>query len=110
MRVVVVLLALLIVLQAREKLKYLEKPVEGAENELVFDQKQFWFNQILDHFDYKSTAYWKQRYYVIDNYFNPKVGPVILFICGEYTCNGVPESRQWPVVMAQRWQGLILVL
>lgn len=47
---------------------------------------------------------------MIDNYFNPKVGPVFLFICGEYTCNGVPEARQWVVVMAQRLQGIVITL
>ena len=49
---------------------------------MVYDQKQYWFDQILDHYDYKSTTLWKQRYYVVDNYFNPNVGPVILYICG----------------------------
>lgn len=47
---------------------------------------------------------------MIEDYFNPKVGPVFLFICGEYTCSGVPAARQWVVTMAQRLQGLVLVL
>jgi hypothetical protein len=64
----------------------------------------------LDHYDYRTTTHWKQRYFVIEDYFKPNVGPVILYICGEYTCNGVPESRQWPIVMAQRLMGLVLVL
>lgn len=41
-----------------------------------------WFDQILDHYDYLSSVYWKQRYYVIDTYFNPNNGPVLLYICG----------------------------
>jgi hypothetical protein len=65
---------------------------------------------VLDHFDYRATTFWKQRYWVIDNYFNPKIGPVYLFICGEYVCQGVPEQRQWVVTLAQKTQGLILVL
>ena len=64
----------------------------------------------MDHFDYKTTTTWKQRYHVIENFFNPNVGPVILYICGEYTCNGVPEARQWPILMAQRWQGLVIAV
>lgn len=65
---------------------------------------------MIDHYDYSSAKKFSQRYYVVDNYFNPKVGPVFLFICGEYTCNGVPEARQWVIVMAQRLQGLVITL
>jgi hypothetical protein len=53
---------------------------------------------------------WKQRYWVIDSFFNPNNGPVFIFICGEYVCQGVPSARQWVVTMAQKLQGLILVL
>lgn len=76
----------------------------------MFDQKEYVFQQILDHYDYKSSGVWNQRYWAIENYFNPNVGPVFLFICGEYTCTGVPAGRQWVVTLAQRLQGLILVL
>ena len=41
----------------------------GAEG--VADQKQYWFDQVLDHYDYQSTTLWKQRYWVVDKYFNP---------------------------------------
>jgi len=90
MKRVLLLLLVLAVLQAREKNIYQQKHNQDAENPIVYEQKQFWFDQILDHYDYKTTKTWKQRYFVIDSYFNPSVGPVILFICGEYTCNGVP--------------------
>jgi dipeptidase len=49
---------------------------------MLFTQKQYEFNQIVDHFNYQNTSYFKQRYWVIDEFFNPKVGPVFLFICG----------------------------
>jgi hypothetical protein len=55
-------------------------------------------------------VYWKQRYWAIEDYFNPKIGPVFLFICGESTCKGVPATRQWVVSLAQQLQGLVLVL
>jgi hypothetical protein len=76
----------------------------------LYGQTQLWFKQIADHFNYQTSSTWDQRYWVIDNFFNPKVGPVFLFICGEYVCQGVPDSRQWVVTMAQKLQGLILVL
>lgn len=33
-----------------------------------------------------------------------------MFICGEYTCPGIPKTRQWVLTMAQQLQGLVLVL
>lgn len=47
-------------------------------------QEQYWFDQVTDHYNYDSTqlATWKQRYWVFDDHFNPKIGPVFLFICG----------------------------
>lgn len=81
-KTIIFLLCLIIALQARERLRNLQKPIEDPEQELVYDQKQYWFDQVLDHFDYKTTTYWKQRYFVISDYFNPNVGPVLLFICG----------------------------
>lgn len=104
------LLLATLALAFKEKVKFMNQPVDNPEQQLVFDQKQYWFKQILDHYDYKSSTLWDQRYWVIDSYFNPNVGPVFLFICGEYTCSGVPAARQWVVTMAQRLQGLILVL
>ena len=76
----------------------------------MYNQQQLWFNQIIDHYDYSTSKTFKQRYFAIEDYFNPKVGPIFLFICGEYTCQGVPQARQWVVTMAKRLQGLILVL
>ncbi len=52
------------------------------KNSKQMPKKQYWFDQILDHYDYETTKLWKQRYFVIDNYFKPAVGPVIFFICG----------------------------
>lgn len=40
------------------------------------------FDQLLDHFSYLPPQFWKQRYYVTDTYFDPKTGPVLLYICG----------------------------
>ena len=75
-------------------------------------QEQYWFDQVLDHYNYNALTNkeWKQRYWVIKDYFNPKVGPVFLFICGEWTCTGIPEGRSWTAVLAQKTQGLVLTL
>ncbi|KRX10814.1 hypothetical protein PPERSA_00984 [Pseudocohnilembus persalinus] len=74
-------------------------------------QTQLWFdNQLVNHDDPLSNATFSQRYWVIDQFYKPKTGPVILYICGEYTCPGLPEERLWPAEIAQMYGGLILVL
>ena len=55
-------------------------------------QDQYWFTQILDHYDYFSTKTWQQRYFVLDRYFKNSTGPVILNICGEGECRGIGEE------------------
>lgn len=90
MKIGLLVICLILTIQAREKIKYLEQPLEDADHPLVYKQQEYWFDQVLDHFNYQTTTSWKQRYYAITDYFNPNVGPVLLYICGEYTCNGVP--------------------
>jgi len=49
-------------------------------------QEVLLFDQIIDHSEYLTPAQqstWKQRYFVFNQFFDPKVGPVILYICGE---------------------------
>jgi hypothetical protein len=77
-----------------------------------FKQEALWFDQVLDHYNYDAVAAktWKQRYWVMDTYFNPKVGPVFLYICGEWVCSGIPSTRTWVAELAQRMQGIVLVL
>jgi len=83
---------------------------DSLKGEILKGQTQAWFTNIVDHFNYQANQTYQQRYWYIDNYFNPSIGPVFVYICGEYVCPGVPESRQWIVTLAQRFQGLILVL
>jgi len=47
---------------------------------------------------------------VVDEYFAPKVGPVLLFLCGEWVCGGVDERRQWILTLAQKTLGLVVIL
>ena len=50
----------------------------------TLNQEQYWFQQVRDHYNYNSqdTVLWNQRYWVMDNYFNPKTGAIFLYICG----------------------------
>jgi len=42
-----------------------------------------YFEQRLDHFDESTTDTWKQRYWINDQYFDHKNGPVFIMIGGE---------------------------
>jgi Serine carboxypeptidase S28 len=84
------------------------KPQETAS---LFNQTQYWFNeQKLDHFYAPDNRVWSQRYWVVDQFYNPASGPVFMYICGEYTCPGVMPERLYPVMVAAELQALILVL
>lgn len=72
-------------------------------------QKVQLFDQILDHFSYLPPQFWKQRYYVTDTYFDPKSGPVLLYICGEGICNGVSD-QSWTAQLAKDTKALVLAL
>lgn len=43
-----------------------------------------------------------------DVYWKAPDGPVIINICGEYTCSGVMDTRQFPLVLAQQNNALVL--
>ena len=76
-----------------------------------FSQTQHWFaSQRLDHFSLFSSSVFSQRFWSISDYFDPQSGPVFLYICGEYTCPGLPEERQYPLKLAKKYKALILVL
>lgn len=98
--------------QCRERERHLNKMPLGKAPVPVpdYNQTQLWFDQVVDHYDYTSTTLWKQRYWVVDKFFNKTVGPVFLFICGEYTCPGIPAARKWIILLAQKFEGLVLAV
>jgi hypothetical protein len=58
----------------------------------------------LDHFDHSNPATLSLRYWDTSIY-EKENGPVFLFICGEYTCPGIPfPGRLFPLQMAE-WVG-----
>jgi len=72
-------------------------------------QEQFWFSQIVDHFNYQNSNVWLQRFFVYDSYFHPSTGPVILYICGEAECHGISD-QSYAAKIAQETNGLVLSL
>ncbi len=73
-------------------------------------QQTYFFDQIVDHFNYQTSTYYKQRYHVYSTYFTPKTGPVYLYLCGEWICDGIRDTRQWIFTLAQKTMGLVIVL
>lgn len=49
---------------------------------------QDWIDQPIDHFNYYSKATFKQRYYVLSDFYTVG-GPAYLYICGEAECKGI---------------------
>lgn len=92
--------------------KLLDDTLEGKSPVPVpdFNQSLFWFDQVIDHYDYTNSAVWKQRYYVVDTFFNRSSGPVFLYICGEGPCGGISKGVGSVILMAQKYSALILTL
>lgn len=88
---------------------HFNKPFKKDEYATYQNQKVQLFDQILDHYSYLPPQFWKQRYYVTDTYFDPKTGPILLYICGEGICNGVSD-QSWTTTIAKETKGLILAL
>lgn len=71
-----------------------------------YEQTIHWFDQRIDHFssfegDSNLTKTFQQRYFVVDDFWSGSDGPIILHICGEYTCEGVKSGRLFIVDLAK---------
>ena len=77
-----------------------------------YNQTQYWYNsQLLDHFNLLENQTWSQRYWIVSDYYKPEInGPVFFYICGEYTCPGLPNYRLFPLELAEEFGALIVVL
>lgn len=110
MKYIFLLALLLAVVIARDDPKFDALYRKEQKMKSSLGQEMHWLDQVVDHYDYSKAEYFKQRYWVVKDYFNPRIGPVFLYICGEWVCDGVPELRTWIAVLAQKTQGMILVL
>jgi len=76
-----------------------------------YNQTEHYFTgQRLDHFDPTNQATWSQRFFVIDDFWKPPHGPVILHLCGEYVCPGINPSRLYPLQLASEWGALVVTV
>ncbi len=110
--ILIFLIITLIIAQvnARYRPSKVKAPNSPPEVTHKFTQKQYVFDQPIDHSNYQDNSFWKQRYWVVNDYFVPKVGPVYIFLCGEWVCEGIDQYRQWILTLAQKTLGLVIVL
>lgn len=55
-------------------------------NFVVATENQYWFTQRLDHFNNLNSGEFQQKYYVLDDYYQPTWNPpppIFLYINGE---------------------------
>jgi pimeloyl-ACP methyl ester carboxylesterase len=66
------------------------------------------FNSRVDNFDQSSNATFAQRYFVDDQYWDGKDGPVFYNICGEGTCSGPPTG--FVAALGEKYKALLISL
>merc|ERR1712137_141432 len=70
-----------------------------------------YFTQRLDHFNNLQQGWFQQKYYVLDDYYQPSTSPappIFLYINGEAPCTGTPDN--WVRNYAQEFGALIVTL
>lgn len=70
---------------------------------------EHWFSTRLDHFDHKVTRWFQQRYWMNDEKFDRENGPIILYICGEWTCHP-PNPTDAAMAYGQNKGGILIAL
>eukprot|EP00357_Protocruzia_adherens_P027861 CAMPEP_0115045158 /NCGR_PEP_ID=MMETSP0216-20121206/47961_1 /TAXON_ID=223996 /ORGANISM="Protocruzia adherens, Strain Boccale" /LENGTH=372 /DNA_ID=CAMNT_0002427943 /DNA_START=1209 /DNA_END=2323 /DNA_ORIENTATION=- len=66
--------------------------------------------QLLDHYNLLDKRTWSQRYWQYDHFFDSKEGTVLMYVCGEYVCPGLPQDRTWPGILAKTFKSRVYVL
>ncbi|XP_043536878.1 thymus-specific serine protease [Chiloscyllium plagiosum] len=95
------------VLQSQEQriLKHLLKNSNG-----MTEPKEGLFPQPLDHFNRRNNGTFKQRYWVNANLWEPRLGPVFLFIGGEQVLLSSSVLAGEHVDLAQKYRALLVSL
>jgi hypothetical protein len=67
------------------------------------------FTSKIDNFNSSDLRTYEQRYWVDDQFWDNKTGPVFMFICGEARCRP-PTTRGYPYQICQDVKCLFFVL
>nr|GMC57543.1 probable serine protease EDA2 isoform X1 [Ipomoea batatas] len=82
--------------------------LSSAESSKYLTQDELWLNQTLDHFSPYDHRKFSQRYYEFLDHFRIPDGPIFLKICGESSCNGIPND--YIGVLAKKFGGAVVSL
>ncbi|KAF5753028.1 serine protease EDA2 isoform X1 [Tripterygium wilfordii] len=80
--------------------------LSGSSNYLTTEEH--WFNQTLDHFSPYDHTTFQQRYYEFLDHFRAPDGPIFLKICGESSCDGIPND--YISVLAKKFGAAVVTL
>jgi hypothetical protein len=79
-------------------------------------QTEYWFeSQVLDHFNPADNRTFAQRYWINSTFYDQKLGRILLYICPEMACQGIPDyyfmnvaqtTRALVVTLEHRYYGL----
>lgn len=67
---------------ARDNPKYDLLYRKNVETNLDLGQQEHVFRQVTDHYDYRSVRFFDQRYWTYNDYYNPSIGPIFIYLCG----------------------------
>ncbi|CAL4934353.1 unnamed protein product [Urochloa decumbens] len=98
-------LHLLLLARGAEPLGLRPTPPLAAEGRYLTRDER-WMNQRLDHFSPTDHRRFKQRYFEFLDYHRAPGGPVFLRICGESTCDGIPND--YLAVLAKKFGAAVV--
>ncbi|KAJ8451951.1 hypothetical protein Cgig2_007434 [Carnegiea gigantea] len=78
----------------------------GGDRFLTTQEQRF--NQTIDHFSPYDHRQFEQRYYEFLGHFRSPNGPIFLRICGEESCDGIPND--YLSILAKKFGAAIVTL
>ncbi|CAI2366984.1 unnamed protein product [Moneuplotes crassus] len=89
---------------------YLDKFEELREAELFNSYGgAYEYTQKLDRFNPQNKETFVQKYFDVDKYWDPEIGPLFLYICGESICEE-PADNRFVVNLAKKSNVRVLAL
>ncbi|XP_044401384.1 probable serine protease EDA2 isoform X4 [Triticum aestivum] len=87
----------LLLLRSAEPLGFNHRPTTAGDElsaapSRYLTREERWMSQRLDHFSPTDHRQFKQRYFEFLDYHDDPNGPVFLRICGESSCDGLPND------------------
>ena len=65
------------------------------------------FTNKIDHFNKTDTRTYEQRYWMNQMYWDPKNGPILVYICGEWSCTP-PDTKMFPFMVGAEHKAALI--